>query len=270
MKKERKIPFELLPDSEATATHFARYLADFIKLRNRQNLPTRLILPVGPVKPYPILTKIINKEKISLKNVHTFNMDEYLDWQGRPIGIDHPLSFEGFMDRFFQSIDEPLRPPKHQVHFPTVFDLDGISERIDEAGGIDLCLGGVGVHGHVAFNEPIVSRFQKVSIEEFKASKTRILPLAPETVVMNSIRANGGDFEDFPPMAITLGMKDILKAAKIRLYCDGGSWQRESFYRAVYGDQGVRYPVTLLQEHEDVAMVATEDTAWKVINEEEA
>ncbi|MGR9048720.1 hypothetical protein ACQ4XT_08835 [Halobacillus faecis] len=265
--KRTNVSYTLTEEPDASAHHFARYLADFIQERNEKNLPTRLILPVGPVRPYPILARIINEEKISWQNVHIFNMDEYLDWQGRPIAEDHSYSFRKFMNEFYKSLNPPLRPPKDQCHFPDVYNIDEISSKIEKVGGVDLCLGGVGVHGHVAFNEPIISRFQQVTTEEFKNSKTRILSLAPETHVMNSIRTNGGSFDEFPPMAITLGMKDILNARKIRLYCDGGSWQQEAFYQAIYGEENVRYPVTLLQDHTDLQFIATQETAQKVLHQ---
>ena len=79
-------------------------------------------------------------------------------------------------------------------------------------GGIDICYGGVGYHGHIAFNEPPISRWFQVSILEFKNSKTRIVPLAADFIVMNSIRNTGGNPRNFPPMGVTLGMADILAA----------------------------------------------------------
>src|SRR5690606_40135617 len=172
-------------------------------------------------------------------------MDEYLDWQGRMVPESHPLSFTGYLRHFFQTIDEGLRIPAEQHFVPDGANVDAISKKIAEVGGIDTCYGGIGVHGHVAFNEPPISRFLEVSLEEFASSKTRIVPLAPETIVMNAIRANGGDFSTFPPMAITLGMKDILKSRKIRLFCDGGEWQKKTLREAIAGPKRIEYPATL-------------------------
>ncbi|MEZ5365356.1 MAG: hypothetical protein R2748_24275 [Bryobacterales bacterium] len=81
-------------------------------------------------------------------------MDEFLDWQGRPIPVDHPLSFEGFMKRELSFKLEELRIPEEQTHYPHPFRIDEISEQIQAVGGIDVCYGGVGCHGHVVFNEP--------------------------------------------------------------------------------------------------------------------
>jgi len=225
-------------------------------------MPTRLILPVGPVGQYPILAQICNQERISLRHTHTFNMDEYCDWQGRWIPQDHPLSFRGFMQHaFFQVLDADLSIPAEQVHFPDPLNLDQISQDIQEVGGIDTCYGGIGYHGHLAFNEPPLSRWFQVSVEEFKASKTRVVPLAADTIVMNSIRNTGGNPRNFPPMGVTLGMADILAARRIHLYCPGGMWQRHAVRMALFGEPGVEYPVTLLQGHPDYILYLDEATA---------
>lgn len=63
-----------------------------------------------------------------------------------------------------------------------------------------------------------------------------------------------------PPMAVTLGMRDILAARRIRLYCQGGAWQRTVLRIALLGDEDVDYPVTLLQDHPDYNIIATEET----------
>jgi glucosamine-6-phosphate deaminase len=134
-------------------------------------------------------------------------------------------------------------------------------------GGIDTCYGGVGIHGHIAFNEPPISRWYRVTAAEFKVSQTRLVQLAPETVVMNASRAAGGNFAALPPMAVTLGMADILAARRIRLYCQGGVWQRHVLRLALFGSphtadgEDVEYPVTLLRSHAHLAIVTDENTA---------
>ncbi|MCB0126344.1 MAG: hypothetical protein KDE58_29000, partial [Caldilineaceae bacterium] len=121
--------------------------------------------------------------------------------------------------------------------------------------------------GHIAFNEPPISRWFTVTPAEFKASQTRLVQLAPETMVMNASRAASGYFAALPPMAVTLGMADILGARRIRLYCQGGVWQRTVLRLALFGSpdhsdgEDVNYPVTLLRGHKDLAVVTTVETA---------
>jgi len=257
-----KVPLEIVQDLESLYLHFARSIANEIKARNQVGEPTRLILPVGPIGQYPLLVKICNREGISWQNVHTFNMDDYLDWQGRSLSLDHPLSFEGYMRReVFAQLDPALRIPDKQIHFPDPRNLDRVSQQIADLGGIDTCYGGIGYHGHVAFNEPPISRWYKLTPDQFRGSLTRIVPLAPETVVMNSIRATGGNPAALPPMAVTLGMRDILAARRIRLYCQGGTWQRTILRIALLGEEDVDYPATLLQSHPDYAIITDQNTA---------
>ena len=119
-----KVALKILPDLDDLYRYFARQIADEIKDNNQAGLPTRLILPVGPVGQYPVLAEICNQEGISWKDVFTFNMDEYCDWQGRVVLEDHPLSFRGFMQReFFDRLDAQLRIPQDQVFFPQVMPV---------------------------------------------------------------------------------------------------------------------------------------------------
>ena len=262
LKQIVKIKFEILPNPELLFNHMARSIAEEIKNNNTANEITRLILPVGPVGQYPLLVEICNQERISWKNVHTFNMDEYCDWQGRPLPDGHPLSFKRFMmTQLFDQLDDDLQIPDDHVHFPDPMHLDVISNQIAAVGGIDTCYGGIGYHGHVAFNEPPNSLYSRVSIDEFRNSQTRIVHLNPDTLVMNSIWNTGGNPYNLPGIAVTLGFKDILASRRIRLYCSGGSWQRTVLRTALLSEPDIDYPVTLLQDHPDYSIIADEDTA---------
>jgi glucosamine-6-phosphate deaminase len=261
-----RIPFHLFPDIPALLSDFARSVADEIQFRNRLGEPTRLILPVGPVAQYPILVEITNRERISWKNVYTFNMDEWLDWQGRPVPLSHPLSFESYMNReVFSKLDAELRIPEKQCFFPHPFRIDEISEQIGRLGGIDACYGGIGYHGHVAFNEPPISRWHKVSVEELRESLTRVVVLGDDSIVVQSIHSAGGNCEAIPPLAVTLGMRDILASRKIRLYCAAGERHRAVFRRTVAGEVTTEYPATLVQGHPDAIVLTDESTAQPIV-----
>lgn len=265
LQKRSKIPFRLLAGRGLLIDDFARSIADEIKAGNAQNQPTRLILPVGPVAQYPKLAAICNRERISWKNVYTFNMDEFLDWQGRPIPLDHPLSFKGFMRRnLFAALDPELCIPEDQAFFPDPFRIDAISEAIQKTGGIDCCYGGIGYHGHVAFNEPPVSRWWAISVAELRRSLTRVVVLGDDSIVVQSIHSSGGDSTAIPPLAVTLGMRDILASRKIRLYCAAGERHRAIFRITVAGEESVYYPSTLVQGHPDAEVVTDDATAQPI------
>jgi glucosamine-6-phosphate deaminase len=262
LQRRSKVRLHILPDEFALYDHMARSIADEIANRHAAGEPARLILPVGPVGQYPRLVEICNRERINLRHVHIFHMDEYLDWQGRPLPREHPLSFEGYMWRtVYDQLDPGLGVVPDQIQFPDPRHLDRITQRIAALGGVDTCYGGIGYHGHLAFNEPPISRWFKLTPDEFRASQTRIVALAPETIVMNSIRSTGGNPSALPPMAVTLGMADLLASRRLRLYCQGGAWQRTALRIALLGDEDVDYPVTLAQGHHDYAIVTTRETA---------
>jgi glucosamine-6-phosphate deaminase len=211
------------------------------------------------------VVEISNRERISWKNVYTFNMDEFLDWQARPIPTSHPLSFEGYMTReFFERLDPEIRIPPSQRFFPHPFRPDEIAETIAGLGGIDCCWGGVGYHGHVAFNDPPISRWFRVSVEELRNSLTRVVALGDDSIVVQSIHSSGGSCSSIPPMAVTLGMRDILASRKIRLYLAAGARHQTVFRITVAGQVTTDYPSTLVQGHPRAELVTDEATARPV------
>jgi glucosamine-6-phosphate deaminase len=264
LRSRARLRFRLLPDIASVIRDFAVSIAE--EIRAKAGAPLSLILPVGPVAQYPILVEMSNRERLSWRNVHIFQMDEWLDWQGRPMARDHPLSFTGFLKReLLEKIDAELRPPESHHHWPDPFAPNRISEELERQGGADACFGGIGYHGHVAFNEPPLSRWHQVSVEELRQSLTRVVVLGGDSIVVQSIGCAGGDSHAIPPMAVTMGMRDILSSRKIRLYCAAGERHRAVFRTAVAGQLGVEYPVTLVQGHTDAEVITDEATARPVI-----
>lgn len=265
LRKRASVRFRIVENHTALIHDFATSIAEEIRLRNNRGLHTRLILPVGPVAQYAKLVSLCNRERISWKNVFIFNMDEFLDWQGRPLQIEHPLSFEGYMRRnVFEKLDPDIRIPKDQIVFPHPFRIDEASEAITKAGGIDCCYGGIGYHGHVAFNEPPISRWRTYSVAEFRRSLTRVVVLGDDSIIVQSIHSAGGNSAAIPPMAVTLGMRDILASRKIRLYCAAGERHRAVFRITIAGEESVYYPSTLVQGHPDAEVITDEATAQPI------
>lgn len=262
LARRARLPFRLLPDLDSLLADFACSIADEVQSANREGRPARLILPVGPTRQYPILVEIINRERISWRNVWVFQMDEFLDWQGRPIPSSHPLSFTGFLQReLFARIDPELAMPSDHHVVPHPFRVDEFSEQLQRVGGADCCFGGIGYHGHVAFNEPVISRWNAISIDDMRNSLTRVVTLGDDSVVVQSINSAGGNSYAIPPMAVTCGMRDILASRRIRLYCAGGERHRAIFRIAVAGEETADYPVTLAQGHPDAEVRTLEATA---------
>jgi glucosamine-6-phosphate deaminase len=257
-----KLKIRILSTADDVHRWVARTMADEVKSNNAVGQMTRWILPCGPTKQYPYFTTIVNEERISLRNLHIFHMDDFLDWQGRPLPLDHPFSYEGWMNRnFYGRIDSELVVPESQRHFPSVYQIDGISEAIHSVGGIDTTYGGVGFRGHIAYNEPPRSPWYTITVEQFRNSKTRILHLNDDTLIAVSQRNVGGCTPIVPPMAITLGMKDLLSANHIRLISDTGAWKQTVVRVLLFGPTTVEYPVTFVQGHPDAMIVVDSLTA---------
>ena len=263
LKAASQYPLTVLPSTQDLYELLARQMADEIKENNAKGQPTRWILPVGPKSQYPILAKICNDENISWKDVHAFHMDEWLDWQGRPVPDTHPFSFVGFCQRYLYDILEPeLCPPKEQIVVPSIYDIDGFSKRIQEVGGIDTCFAGFGHRGHMAFNEPPSTRWHKISADEMANSKTRVIKLLEDTLVALSQRMTGGQTQEIPPQALTVGMKDILSARKLHLLTDGGAW-KQYILRVVLLTTGrdSDLPVTLCHGHPNIEVTVDASSA---------
>jgi glucosamine-6-phosphate deaminase len=259
---EARVRIRILDTPDDVHRWTARDMADEVKANNAAGRPTRWILPCGPTKQYPYFAQVVNAERISLRHVHVFHMDDCLDWEGRHVPLDHPFSYQGWMRRnFYDPIDPELTVPEGQRHFPSVYSLDAISQAIEAAGGVDTTYGGVGYRGHIAYNEPPRSPWYTVTPEAFRNSKTRILHLNDDTLIAVSQRTVGGLSHLVPPMAITMGMKDLLSAKRIRLISDTGPWKRTVLRMLLFGPVTTEYPVTFVQEHPDAMIVVDRNTA---------
>ena len=271
-KNWSNVGVRIVDNTEILYKEMARSMADVIIKNNKENKNTKIILPVGPTPQYAILAEIINKERIDLTKLWIFFMDEYLDWESRWIAKSHPMSFRGYMEtNLFNLIDKTLGLNIEHIVFPDPANLDYNDDLIEKLGGIDTCYGGLGYHGHIAFNEPYDTYFRRMTIEQFINSRTRTLDLNSDTFVINSMCGIGGNCYDLPPKAVTIGMKPIMNAKKIEIYCDGGdlNWQLASFRLAIMHPPTLDRPATLLQLHPDpmekVLFVADKITARPVI-----
>lgn len=257
LERGPKIPLLVMKDNDSVFRAMAQEMAGLIRENNARGKRTVLICPVGPVGQYPYLVDQINRERISLGHTWFINMDEYLDDDGQWISAEHPLSFRGFMRRnVYERILPELLMPEEQRVFPDPRNLAALPALIEELGGVDACFGGIGINGHVAFNEANGT----LSPEEFLAQGTRVLEISPETRTANAISDLQGAVEDMPRFCVTVGFHEIAQARRIRLGCFR-NWHRAAVRRAAYGEQTAAFPVSLLQGHPDILIRLTEYVA---------
>jgi len=254
------IRLEVLATDQDLYHDMARTMLNAVRANDAAGRPTVFILPVGPVGQYRRMARICNLEGISLRNLVCFNMDEYLDEHGDRLPIDHPLSFRGHMQRSFLDVMAPeLAPPAENIVFPDPRDPEDVPRRIEELGGVDICYGGIGITGHIAFNEP-PEPGEEMSPEQFAELPTRVLELSRETRTINSVTVADGNLELIPRLAVTVGMKEILAAREIRLYANR-PWQRAIVRRVLHGPVTAQVPCSLVQRHPNASLTMTEFVA---------
>lgn len=231
-----------------------------IQHHNARNEKTVMIVPVGPTEQYPILAELVNRLNVSLKNVHFFNMDEYMTDPETVIPESDPMSFHGRMKReFYDRVKPELVMPESQRHFPEPGHEAEYDRMIEELGGVDLCLGGLGINGHVAFNEAAEAD-DPIAPEAFAALGTRVLPITRETRTINAYGYQRGDLRGMPEWCITVGMKQIIAARKIYIGLNR-PWQNGPFKHALYDEPQAQLPATLMRRNPNLMYCTTEAIA---------
>lgn len=240
------------PDYESLSTWTACYVAGKINAWADVDTPFVLGLPTGssPQGTYRELVKLHEEGRVSFKNVITFNMDEYVG-----IAEDHPESYHYFMwDNLFKHIDIPEE--NINILDGNADDLDqecrDYEQRIKDAGGIRLFLGGIGPDGHIAFNEPGSSL----------TSRTRIKTLTYDTVLANS-RFFDNDVTKVPKTALTVGVGTVMDADEVLIIINGYKKARALQMVVEHGVNHM-WTVSMLQLHKHAMVVCDEEATMEL------
>ena len=256
-----KVDFRMTETSEQMGELMARELVGDIKQAAEEGRTYRAIIPCGPKAWYAPYVRIVNEEKISLKHMTVFHMDECLDWEGNELAANDPYNFRTFMDRYFYGgIDEKLAVPLENRLYLSPSSMARVKEKIREA-PIDMTLGGWGQDGHLAYNQTRRHPFSHITLDELRNSSIRIQENNIDTILALAHRTFGAAYQFVPPMSITLGIKECLSAKKIRVFSDTGAWKQTALRVALFSEPDAEYPMTLLQEHGDAVITATRETA---------
>lgn len=245
-----KIPVRVYPDLKEGSKFVARQIADLIREKQKKKQKCVLGLATGstPKTLYAELVRLHREEKLSFKNVVTFNLDEYY-----PIDNDALQSYNRFMRaHLFDHVDinpKNIHIPNGEVPKEEIKkQCQQYEKMIQDAGGIDLQILGIGNNGHIGFNEPGSSIY----------SKTRLITLDNSTRLANAYEFP--NISQVPRLAITMGISNILKSKKIILMA-WGSGKASVIQKAVEGDDNEHLPASLLQNHDDVTFVVDEAAA---------
>lgn len=245
-----KIPVQIYEAPITAVKAVAKEIADLIRAKAAKNEKCVLGLATGssPIKLYDELIRMHKEEKLSFKNVISFNLDEYY-----PMPKESEQSYHYFMHHhLFDHIDID---PKN-IHIPDgtlkIEDVEKFckeyDKQIEEVGGIDIQVLGIGRTGHIGFNEP----------GSLLTSKTRMVYLNDLT-----IQDAAGDFggkDKVPTRAITMGVGTIMKAKRIVLLAWGekkASIIKETVERSITD----KVPATFLQTHPNVEFFIDEKAA---------
>jgi len=227
----------------------SKVAASIISNEIKSNPKTVLGLATGstPIGTYKELIRMHKEEELDFSQVVTFNLDEYLN-----IPYSNPNSYHYFMkDNLFKYINvkaENIHIPHGNAENIEEFCIE-YDKKIEETGGIDLQILGIGENGHIAFNEPASS-----------------LPLATNITKLteSTINANSRFFhsiDEVPKKAITMGIGSIMKAKKILVLANGE--KKAPIIAKILKNKVVTtdIPASLLLLHPDVTIIMDEAAA---------
>jgi len=231
----------------------ARYIVNAInKFAPTAERPFVLGLPTGstPLSTYTALIALYKAGEVSFEHVVTFNMDEY-------VGLEpaHPESYYSFMhNNFFNHVD--IQEKNINLLNGLADDLEVECQRYEDKiksyGKINLFMGGVGVDGHIAFNEPGSSL----------ASRTRVKTLTRDTRIANS-RFFDNDVNQVPKLALTIGVGTLLEAQEVLVLAIGHN-KALALQAAVEGSVNHLWTVTAMQLHPKAIIACDESSTMEL------
>ncbi|EDS78341.1 glucosamine-6-phosphate deaminase [Clostridium massiliodielmoense] len=203
--------------------------------------------PLGMYK--EIINTFKTNKNIDFSNVKTFNLDEYYG-----LSKENNQSYYNYMmQNLFQHININI----NNINIPNGKAIDILKEcsdyedKVKNSNGIDLQILGIGVNGHIGFNEP----------NTYFEPNTHIVTLDKKTIESNSRFFSSK--EEVPTKAISMGIKTIMKAKKIILLANGKN-KADAIFKTVKGKIDPNIPASVLQLHNDVTLILDKDAASKL------
>ncbi|MEW6998194.1 glucosamine-6-phosphate deaminase [Colwelliaceae bacterium BS250] len=238
------------------AQQVAEAAAVWVKTLIQQKPDAVLGLATGstPISLYEKLVQQHKQGQMSFANVTSFNLDEY-----HQINETNPQSYRSFMKtHLFDHVDidqdNTYLPTCAVGQNPRAQGLD-YEQKIQQAGGVDLQILGIGANGHIGFNEPTSSL----------VSRTRIKTLTEQTITDNSrLFADG---EEQPTMAMTMGIGTIMESRYVLLMATGLN-KAKTVSDMITGALSSMCPASVLQMHENAVILLDKEAASELQNQE--
>ncbi len=206
-----------------------------------------------PLGLYEELVKAYQEGKADFSQVRTFNLDEYVG-----LTEDHEQSYHYYME---EKLFKHINVPKENRQIP-----DGMAEDLEQhaadyeqdiyaAGGIDILLLGVGVNGHIAFNEPAKEL----------SDITHVTDLSADTIKANS--RFFADITEVPRRAVSIGVGTIMRAKRIVMMATGAS--KAPVVEKLLNEPVIscEFPVSLLRAHRNVTVIVDKEALGKIPQE---
>jgi glucosamine-6-phosphate deaminase len=245
-----KLPVTVFPDEHIASVKVAQRIADLIRSKQQSGERAVLGLATGatPVEVYAELVRMHREDGLSFQNVITFNLDEYYPMQ--------PTAAQSYVTFMNENLFDHVDIKKENIHIPdgtlakeeiTAYCLS-YERKIEDLGGLDLQILGIGRTGHIGFNEP----------GSAPNSGTRLVTL--DDLTRRDASRDFGGKENVPTKAITMGIGTIFKAREIILM----AWSQKKapiIKKAVEGEISSDVPATYLQLSEHVEFVLDMDAA---------
>ncbi|MEG1806015.1 MAG: glucosamine-6-phosphate isomerase [Clostridia bacterium] len=251
--EKTKLPLYILKTENDVFKQCAMDMANVIEENNAKDDISVIVAPIGPIGQYPIFVKYVNDTKLSLEKTHFVLMDGYVE-NDKDLPYNHRLSLRRRMDELlFNQIDEELKPKASNIIGVEAEDVLSVNRKIDKLGKIDFCVAGIGINGHIGFNEQ-----KNLNADDYLAqATTRILDLSIESRLISAINNYKGALCEIPTRGITLGLKEMMSANKITAYCFR-EWHNSVVKRVCCESPSGNFPATILQLHKNSSLYAHE------------
>ncbi len=245
--------------------YFATDLFQRIRLSDVNNEKLVIILPSPENAVFLSVTELLNKYKVSARNVHVFFLYEYANENGKVAPWQSPYSRSGqFMKNFYFELEKDLRMPIENIHFWTDDNIESYSKELENLGGADVCYTALSWSGGIGAIDP--DGFPAKDLEEFLSLGSRLVTPMPEMIAHDSLRGMfgcAGDLANVPPKAVTVGPKDLMASkewidVEYLVGCNGTSHQKFQLALSMFGTLCKEIPGSIMRLHKGTCYLSQE------------